>query len=346
MGSTKSQPRRFISQIAWLVLLLRGPWGLAADLDLAHVIDSHLHTGPQPLLFFPPDTPGINTEIAARTTQHQRIEEALYIGEIIDAEKIDRPGHNEAWSAKVRQPNTGVLFDALIKPRRWGDGNGWNNVARDYTAYFVNLRILGMDYVPPTAYRKRFILHDATTGKSSEIEEASIILKIPEPRSLVEVPEHEWRIPRNALLSDHRILRYLLGDPDGHEDNVIFGTHWNSRTNAKTPIFVDFGASFISTEELEKTDYIKAPLSMTYYSDNAGIFRHPIQQIRRQTWNRLQLIQTKRRDEGDRAIFAELGDSDLFLNPAEQTVLLDRIDAILRYFEPLERKSAHTILDQ
>lgn len=41
---------------------------------------------------------------------------------------------------------------AIYKPRVYGDAGGWHRTPMEWVAYRLNL-LLGLDLVPPTAYR-------------------------------------------------------------------------------------------------------------------------------------------------------------------------------------------------
>jgi hypothetical protein len=57
---------------------------------------------------------------------------------------------------QVRDPHSGRQLQALFKPRIKGDADGWHRVPMEWVAYQLNL-MLGMDYVPPVAYRWGFL---------------------------------------------------------------------------------------------------------------------------------------------------------------------------------------------
>ena len=48
---------------------------------------------------------------------------------------------------------TGRRVDCMFKPSIKGNGDGWHRASMEFVAYRLSRR-LGMDYVPPAAYRR------------------------------------------------------------------------------------------------------------------------------------------------------------------------------------------------
>lgn len=60
--------------------------------------------------------------------------------------------HLSCCLAQLQDPNTAVRVRAIYKPRVYGDAGGWHRTPMEWVAYRLNL-LLGLDYVPPVAYR-------------------------------------------------------------------------------------------------------------------------------------------------------------------------------------------------
>ena len=60
--------------------------------------------------------------------------------------------HPSYCLAQLQDPNTAVRVRAIYKPRVYGDAGGWHRTPMEWVAYRLNL-LLGLDYVPPVAYR-------------------------------------------------------------------------------------------------------------------------------------------------------------------------------------------------
>lgn len=53
---------------------------------------------------------------------------------------------------QLQDPATARRVRAIYKPRVYGDADGWHRTPMEFVAYRLNL-LLGLDLVPPTAYR-------------------------------------------------------------------------------------------------------------------------------------------------------------------------------------------------
>ena len=93
---------------------------------------------------------------------------------------------------------TGRTTHCMFKPKIKGDGEGWHRAPMEYVAYRL-CRILGMDYVPPVAYRKGGIDVDY-----KRFEEGAFIHWVPNTCELREADQGEWGADRDHVLSDTR----------------------------------------------------------------------------------------------------------------------------------------------
>lgn len=88
-----------------------------------------------------------------RLAQHSELVRLLSSGTMVAAER-NRPsqfGH-ESYILQLADPHSGRRVRAVFKPRIPGDADGWHRAPIEWVAYELNL-LLGMDYVPPVAYR-------------------------------------------------------------------------------------------------------------------------------------------------------------------------------------------------
>jgi hypothetical protein len=172
---------------------------------------------------------------------HKAITHDLFNGEIVT---IKRFGENDNKHSlylvqlKTYDQATGeVRFrEAFFKPRVWGDEDGWARSPMEYVAYYLNLK-LGMDYVPPTAYRKNLNL----SVDGHNFFEGSFILKAPNFRPMASLPSERFASSHDEIISDHRIINVLLQNKDGHYHNLGIGSHWLDGSDH--PVFIDWGAS-------------------------------------------------------------------------------------------------------
>ena len=54
---------------------------------------------------------------------------------------------------QLQDPQTAQRVRAIYKPRAYGDAGGWHRTPMEWVAYRLNV-LLGLDYVPPVAYRQ------------------------------------------------------------------------------------------------------------------------------------------------------------------------------------------------
>lgn len=166
---------------------------------------------------------------------HQEITETLYIGVPIKFKPFSaNQNKNSLWIVTVKNPKTGQILEALFKPRFPGDGDGWNRPPMEYVSYEVN-RLLGMDIIPPVAYR-----YNLSLG-SQFFHEGSLQYFVKGASLLKEQPLAQWNVSTAEFISDARILDILLQNPDRHEGNFIFGPHWSELS--KKPMLIDQAAN-------------------------------------------------------------------------------------------------------
>lgn len=107
----------------------------------------------------------------------------------------------------------------------------------EWVAYELNL-MLGMDRVPPVAYRKGGVDVDF-----QHFDEGAFLHFVPEAKELQTVPQGEWGCPVDVLLSDTRILDVLLHNSDRHHGHFLIGQHWVA-PHARLPVLIDHAAGF------------------------------------------------------------------------------------------------------
>lgn len=92
----------------------------------------------------------------------------------------------------------------MVKPRACGDFDGWHRTPIERAAYILNL-LLGLDYVPPTVYR-----HDLEVDGQRYEHGGAVIYFVEDLNLLQEVPEEDWGVDKEDLLSATRLLVWLL----------------------------------------------------------------------------------------------------------------------------------------
>jgi len=236
---------------------------------------------------------------------HGEILSDLDQGQIVDASKKRVNGNmHDLWWLTLNNPETGRTRQAIMKPREWGDSGGWARAPMEVVAYELN-RALGMDYVPPTVYRKKIKIG------SKFIHEAPLIYLVPKAQVLFETPQFQWGgISKKAVQSDHRILCVLLHNSDGHEKNLLLGEHWVDGENR--PAFIDFGAS------------LRAGTSVTMRRYPAPGNSEPVSVVREHTLKYLKHLKAEH--------FEPLKG---YLSDKEIAEILMRRDGIVAYFERL-----------
>lgn len=172
---------------------------------------------------------GESLEVAALHVDTCRI---LACGEVVSAVQnpISSPFGHESFICQLFDPQSGRTVRAIFKPRAPGDSDGWHRPPMEVVAYRLN-RLLGMDLVPPAAYRSFGVtlpLSDENGGGSRWFSEGAMIFWAEDAETLCRIDESLWSIPKERLLSDTRILDVLLHNSDRHAGHFLFGRHWAS----------------------------------------------------------------------------------------------------------------------
>ena len=177
-----------------------------------------------------------------RESIHAGITNILQHGDIVNCvslAKLNSFGH-PTYKLRLRCRDTGREIDCMFKPKIAGDGDGWHQVLMELVAYKLN-RVLGMDYVPPTAYRMNrkgpaCSKKDTQMGNNpiqcdyKEFDEGAFIYWAQESQTLKEVHPEHWKTSQKQVLSDTRVMDVLLGNSDRHHGHFLFAEHW---VNAK-----------------------------------------------------------------------------------------------------------------
>jgi hypothetical protein len=248
--------------------------------------------------------------LGAADAAHRDLTGDLYNGTTIDARPFGaNDNRNPLLWVRLHNPRTGRSVEALFKPRAWGDGFGWNRTPMEYVAYELN-RMLGMDWVPPVAYRRSF---DANFQRWAE---GAVLYKVPEAANLADLPVGEWGARPDLFLSDARVLDVLLQNPDRHRGNFLAGRHWV--TGRRRPLLIDHAASLRGQSDirLDGTDAF-----------GSG----PIHVVRRSTLEGLRALDAQ-------GLRARLGE---FVTEAEIQGILSRRDGVVRHFEGLTAQHGH-----
>jgi hypothetical protein len=243
----------------------------------------------------------------AAAPAHQAITTDLFNGEVITGRAMSENGNfNTIFKVVLRNPRTGRYREAIFKPRKADDGNGWNRVPMEYVAYELN-RMLGMDYVPPVAYRYGLKL------AGYQFQEGALIHFVPNATVLGEFAADALPISRAAIASDSRVLNVLLQNTDAHAKNLLAGPHWAD--GVMRPVFIDFGASLRPGAEISLT------------RATAAGNKDPMFWVREATLLRLHALER-------RTLERVIGP---FVNPDEISGILRRRDELLASFARLRR---------
>jgi hypothetical protein len=143
----------------------------------------------------------------------------LHSGQITWAQPFGANGNTGSlWKVKVE--HEGRTRWAMFKPRGFGDRDGWARTPMEVAMYKLN-RIVGMDLIPPAAYRR------GVTLNGQYFTEGALLHWVEDTHLAGPVARDQWRPRPEAFSSDLRILATLGRDAD-HENsaNVIRGRHW------------------------------------------------------------------------------------------------------------------------
>lgn len=252
----------------------------------------------------------------AAQAAHRAITRDLYEGQTIEARPFGaNDNRNPLLKITVHNPATGRSREALFKPRAFGDGDGWNRTPMEYVVYEVN-RMLGMDWVPPAAYRRNFDANFQRWG------EGAILYMMPEAGNLVDVPAAEWGVRPDLFMSDARVLDVLMQNPDRHARNFLIGRHWSD--GVRRPALIDHAASL-------------RPGTNTRIDQSDAFGSGAIQVVRKSTLDALRALDFH-------GLKARIGE---FVSDAEIGQILGRRDGLVQYFSDLaaQRGESHVVID-
>jgi len=261
---------------------------------------------------------------------HRELHDVLLTGRIVSSRPNDLHesayGH-ESFLVEVECRKTGRRVQTLFKPRVEGDAKGWHRAPVEWVAYELN-KLLGMDYVPPVAYR--------TGGldiANRYFEEGAFLFFCKNARPLRTVPTLQWGVSQEKLLSDTRILDVLLQNSDRHHGHFLLAEHWvkghrdgalGTGRGKLCPVLIDHAAGF------RKDAFV----SMTH--ENA-FQTGPVRQVASSTYLKLRFL--------DAHAIAKTFSG--YLSESEMRALLQRRNSILEYLDDLVEKQGYeaTILD-
>lgn len=157
---------------------------------------------------------------------HAEICHVLLTGEVINAQRnsVVSPFGHESFIVTLKDLHNDRKIKAIFKPRIKGDADGWHRAPCEWLAYRLNL-LLGMDRVPPCAYRTD--VHLTVDGDTNlQYKEGAMMYFVDDASPLMESPKDCWNCSLDVLLSDTRILDVLLVNSDRHAGNFLLGRHW------------------------------------------------------------------------------------------------------------------------
>ncbi|GAB4823126.1 hypothetical protein N2152v2_010172 [Parachlorella kessleri] len=273
-----------------------------------------------------------HVHVPERLQHHDEINRILAHGKIVSAER-NRPsqfGH-ESYVLELADPHTGRRVRAVFKPRVPGDADGWHRAPIEWVAYELNL-MLGMDYVPPVAYRRGGIEIDLG-GEEGGVchEEGAMMYWIENASQLKHYSFELWGMKSDVLLSDTRILDVLLHNSDRHHGHFLLGRHWAQGAweggcwcGDLRPALIDHAAGF------------RRDAHVTMQHENA-FQTGPVRCVSAKTYLRLRFL--------DAATISQKF-SDV-LSEREMRELLHRRNYVLRYLDHLveEQGYAATVVE-
>ncbi len=240
--------------------------------------------------------------LSPKDAAHAAITTDLYNGKVVHAQKFSaNDNRNPLYLVRVRNDATGREREAFFKPRPYGDGEGWNRSPIEYVAYELN-RMLGMDHVPPVAYRRKIDVD------FQQFAEGALLFKVPDAHLLKKVPEEKWGVNKDALLSDTKILDVLIQNSDRHHGNFLRGQHWAD--GSYRPALIDQAAGFRSGADVKLTD------------DNAFL-TGKVRVVRKSTYDALKALSYD-------SLKSKVGE---FLSHGEIKAVLSRRDGVVSYFD-------------
>lgn len=172
---------------------------------------------------------------ASVKARHFELVTDLFHGRVVEGAPFSANQNRQSvWKVKVYNPRSGRTQTAIFKPRPYGDAQGWNRTPMEYVTYELNLK-LGMDLVPPVAYRYNLQV------MGQHFSEGSLQMFIEGARRLAPIPRKNWGVDSDLFLSDARVLDVLMQNPDRHVDNFVMGRHWVD--SLERPALIDHGAN-------------------------------------------------------------------------------------------------------
>ncbi len=249
----------------------------------------------------------------AQRLAHEAIHRDLVEGHVVEGKPFSANNNRNAlFKIKIYNPRTGQTRDALFKPRPYGDGFGWNRVPMEWVAYKINL-LLGMDYVPPVAYRSK-ALGNPITINGETFSEGAVLYMVPDAHELHTVPTREWALDhpfgvsdKELFLSDVRIFDFLMQNPDRHINNFLRGRHW--KDGVYRPALIDQAAG------------LKGDATIEFLRGNDAFKSGAVTKIRPQTLEALRALKKR-----------QLQSLQPHLSESEIDQILARRDQILAYF--------------
>eukprot|EP00850_Spirogloea_muscicola_P023616 SM000372S13692 [mRNA] locus=s372:33945:37782:- [translate_table: standard] len=225
-------------------------------------------------------------------------------------------GHSGAFDERPRGGLSGNRIGAVFKPKVDGDAEGWHRAPMEWVAYELNL-LLGMDYIPPVAYRRGGVEVDY-----KHFEEGAFIYYVPNSKPLRKVAAANWGVPVATMLSDTRILDVLLNNSDRHHGHFLFGEHWSD--SRMRPLLIDHAAGF------------RKEAVVTMEHENA-FQTGPVRCVSAKTYLRLRFLDLP-------TLLAKFKD---VLTLEELDLLMQRRDLVLSYLDRLvqERGYHRTVIE-
>ena len=275
-------------------------------------------------------------------TQHGDIQRILQNGKVIWVEAMGevmgKYGHPcyrlRLQDDKDAESDTPRVIDCVFKPALEGHGDGWHRAPMEYVAYKLS-RMLGMDLVPPAAYRnpEEGIQVDYKTFNEGAflywVDGADDLCKTGDYDTAVRTGCWGEGVDPRVILSDTRVLDVLLQNSDRHEGHFLFGRHWTEGGLPKGGGLTDKGQLFLSGSQYRPTliDHAAAFRKEAFVAmDHENAFQTgPTTVVRAKTYLRLRFLDHA-------AIKREFG---WFLSGEEQLQLLERRDTILEYLDRL-----------
>ena len=270
---------------------------------------------------------------------HARITKLLQCGRITWVEAMGevqgKYGH-PCYRVRVECPDgTGAKVDAVFKPAIEGDGDGWHRASMEYVAYKLS-RMLGMDLVPPAAYRTGGIELDYKTFDAGAfmywVHDADELEKTGNYRTAVKTGCWGRGVDPRAVLSDTRVLDVLLHNSDRHSGHFLFGRHWTEGGPDESES--DGGASLGGSEWrpalIDHAASFRKEAFVSMEHENA-FQTGPTTCVKANTYLRLRFLDAA-------AVKREFG---FFLSEEEQRMLLERRDVILGYLDNLVERRGY-----